>query len=258
MEHCQFKDSGRGMDPKALDKALSVFHFLSSYHKHKVIGIEHIPRQGPALIVINHSLATYDAFLLAGAIYQHTGRICRSLGDRRIFQIPFLSKIATKLGMVQGSHFTGERLLEEGHLLILSPGGMRESLRSMKKRYQVLWNDRSGFIRLSLSAQAPIILVACPLADDLYSVYDNLLTPFIYHKFKLPLPLARGLGPTFLPRPVSLKHYVRPPIPPPKIPKKKLNGEVTKFHQHVVGEMEKLISINFKKNLAPLKAHRAT
>ncbi len=246
------------MDPKTLDKALSVFHFLAEYHNHKVISIENIPRQGPTLIIINHSLATYDAFLLAGAIYQHTGRICRALGDRRIFQTPFLSRIATKLGMVQGLPLAGEKLLEQGHLLIVSPGGMRESLRSVKKRYQVLWDNRLGFIRLALNTQTPIILVACPLADNLYSVYDNPLTSLVYERFKLPLPIARGLGATFLPRPISLQHYVRQPILPPKIPKEKLNGEISKFHWHVIKEMEKLISLSLEKSLAGSNVQHAT
>ncbi|MBI3294445.1 MAG: acyltransferase family protein [Deltaproteobacteria bacterium] len=229
------------MDPTMLDRAMTAFHFLSAYHKHEVVGIENIPRQGPAIIVINHTLATYDAFLLAGSIYQHTGRVCRSLGDKAIFQTPVISKLALKLGMIQGSPSAGLQLLKEGHLLIISPGGMRESLRPEKKRYQILWQDRMGFIRLALGAQVPIILAACPLADNLYSVYENPLTSFVYRRFKFPIPIARGLGPTIIPRPIALKHYVRSAISPPPGPEH-MNDTLTHFHGQVIEEMQKLIA----------------
>ncbi len=226
------------MNPKTLERVMTAFHFLSAYHKYEVVGIERVPRQGAAVIIINHSLATYDSFLLAGAIYQHTGRICRSLGDKKIFENPLLSKFATSLGMVEGSQSTGLKLLKDGHLLIVSPGGMRESLRPKKNKYQILWHDRLGFARLACSANAPIILAACPAADDVYSVYENPLTRFVYERFKFPLPIARGLGLSILPKPVPLKHYVRQPIDPPQ----KMNGNFTRFHSKVVEEMEKLMA----------------
>ena len=228
------------MNPKVLDRALTAFRFLSAYHKHEVSGIERVPRQGPAIIIINHSLATYDAFLLAGAIYQHTGRICRALGDKRIFQTPLLSSCARGLGMVQGSPTAGEKLLKEGHLVIISPGGMRESLRPTKEKYKILWHDRQGFARLAIESQAPIILAACPAADRIFSVYDNPLTSFVYRRFKMPFPLARGVGATLFPKPIPLKHHLSEPIQPPSI-HGKINGEVPSFHKLVFEQMEKLM-----------------
>lgn len=228
------------MNPKTLDRALTAYHFLSAYHRYEVSGIEKIPREGPAILMINHSLATYDGFLLAVAIYESTGRICRALGDRRIFQTPFLSQCATNLGMVEGYPSAGKELLNDGHLLILSPGGMRESLRPTKEKYKILWHDRVGFARLALEAQVPIILAACPSADRIYSVYDNPVTSFVYHRFKMPLPIARGIGATLFPRSVPLRHLISTPIQPPVV-SGKINGELPNFHTLVLQTMEKLM-----------------
>ena len=38
----------------------TVMNRAARYHDHRVEGLEHIPASGPALIVVNHSLATYD------------------------------------------------------------------------------------------------------------------------------------------------------------------------------------------------------
>ena len=84
-----------------LQTCLSLLRFLMKYHRYEVKGMDHIPRTGPALIVINHSLATYDSFLLGAAIFLETGRYASGLADRRIFQTPGLSQLFLKLGAVE-------------------------------------------------------------------------------------------------------------------------------------------------------------
>ena len=61
---------------------------VARYHEHRVEGLEHIPASGPALIVVNHSLATYDSGLLAAAVRDKLGRDVWLLGDRYIFKVP--------------------------------------------------------------------------------------------------------------------------------------------------------------------------
>ena len=236
------------METNVLNRTLSVIEFLRTYHQHQVVGVDNIPRQGPALVVMNHSLATYDGFLLAGAVYLRHGRIVRTLGDRRIFRVPVLSRLASKLGFVEGSPLAGEKLLKDGHLVLVAPGGMKESLRPSSHRYEILWNNRPGFARLSLSTGAPIVLAACPCADNIYRIYKNVLTPLVYERFRMPLPIARGLGLSILTRPVRLRHYISPPIHPPSIPKEQLNDAVPEFHSYVIGEMQKLMTLALEQN----------
>ena len=93
------------------------------------------------------------------------------------------------------SHGAGEQLLEQGLLVVVAPGGMKEALRPREERYQVKWSDRKGFVRLALRTGAPLVMAACPKADDLYDVVDSDLTRRIYDQFHLPIPMLRGEGP---------------------------------------------------------------
>ena len=185
------------------------------YHDHQVDGLGFIPQQGPALLVIHHSLATYDGLLFALALHEHTGRVPVALGDDMIFRTPGLKDLAWKSGIRPASPKAGYDLLKEGRLLFVSPGGMWESLRSSEEARTLRWKNRKGFCRLALRAQVPIILIACPAADDIYQVKKSRITDVMYQQFKVPVPFARGRGRTPLPRRVQLTHYVAEPVVPP-------------------------------------------
>ena len=68
--------------------------------------------RGPALIVFNHSFASYDMFMFAAVVYSSLGRRVRPLGDRLIFRTPLLKTLAHRLGIVEGSMADGIELYE--------------------------------------------------------------------------------------------------------------------------------------------------
>lgn len=216
---------------------------LAVYHQHKVVGLKHIPKRGAALIVSNHSLATYDIILLMYDIFKETGRIARPLIDRLFFKIPGLGRLMDLTGAVEGGRKEAQSLLENGDIVCVAPGGMREALRPSTERYQIIWERRMGFIRVALETQTPIILAACPRADDLYEVLENPITRWAYKNFKIPVFLARGLGPTPLPRPVQLTHYLSRPIRPPALAAtpEEVQKQIEELHKKIVSEMESLI-----------------
>jgi 1-acyl-sn-glycerol-3-phosphate acyltransferase len=202
-------------DPQTIQQVVRVLRPLQRYHRHRVVGMGHLPRAGAALLVVHHSLATYDGFMLGLAIFEATGRPPRGLGDDMIFRTPLLRRAARAIGIVPASPTAGEDLLRAGELVGVAPGGMWEGLRPREERYQTRWEGRRGFVRLALRCGAPMVLAACPRADDLYTVYGSALTDAVYARLKAPLPLLRGLGPTLVPRPLQLTHYIAPPIQPP-------------------------------------------
>ena len=218
---------------------------LQVYHRYQAVGLRTLPKSGAFLLVTNHSLATYDIVLLFGAIYANSGRIVRPLVDRAFWRVPLLGDVMNYFGSVKGNPDHAKELLADGNIVAVAPGGMQEALRSSNERYQVRWRRRRGFARLAIEAQVPVILAACPRADDLYEVYSNPLTRFIYEKLRMPFPVARGIGPTAIPRPVKLVHYISEPIKPPKLDSdpevndKKLEAfhlKLTKRMQQLVGE----------------------
>lgn len=205
-------------DETAVNALYGAYEILAKYHRHEVVGIDNVPQHGRCLLVVNHSFATYDNGVLIKKILRETGRLVRPLGDRSLFYVPAFGKLLGKTGTVPARPHVAEHLLvEEDALALVAPGGMREALRPSSEKYKVRWESRKGFVRLAVKTQTPIILSACPEADDLYTVYENSLTKWVYQKVRLPVPAIRGLGLSLLPRPVKLTHYLSEPLNPPKV-----------------------------------------
>jgi hypothetical protein len=216
-------------------------NLLRRYHRHRVVGIKNIPLKGPALIVAHHSFATYDSFLLGAAILEERGRLVHALGHRWLFKLPLVRELMNDAGAVSASPESAKNLLREGHLLGVAPGGMREALRSKDERYKVRWADRKGFVRLAIEMQTPIVLVACPRADEIFDISTGFFTDLAYEKLRLPLVFAWGRGP--LPRPIELVHYVEKAQEPPACPRsaKKLSEVVDRWHAELTQAMSKLL-----------------
>ena len=188
---------------------------LRTYHQYSVEGLQHIPKTGPVLVVAHHSLATYDIGLLSAAIRDAQGRAPITLVDRLIFKIPMLGEFLGSIGCVEAAPEEATRLLHEGNIVIVAPGGMREALRPSDARYTTSWQERYGFARLAIDTQVPVVCAACPSADDLYDVYPSFVTNFFLKRFHLPVPLLRGIGLTVLPRAQKLVHFIAAPMAPP-------------------------------------------
>ena len=229
-------------DPRLIERFVRPMGALARYHRHQVVGMDRIPDDGPALLVFNHSLATYDAMIFSVAVWKQMRRLPCGLGDNLIFRVPGLAGWARRAGIVPASPDNGRRLLEEGHLVGVAPGGMREALRPSDQRYTVRWDRRRGFVRLAMEAAAPIVLIACPAADELFDVYENRLTKLAYRQWRLPLPLIRGFGPTLVPKPVALTHYVGTPILSERFNGPVPQEAVDEMHAHVVASMNRLMS----------------
>lgn len=230
-------------DENKILKLLPVVKAISTYHQHEIEGLERFPKRGPVLVVSNHSLATYDIMLLGYAIYQQYERVARPLVDRLFFKVPGLSELMDGLGAVQGSQASARELLEDKNIVMVAPGGMNESLRSSKEKYQIMWERRKGFVKLAIETQVPIVLAACPAADDLYDVYTGSLSKWAYENFKVPVFLAKGFGLSPIPKPVQLKHFLSARINPPKLEVYQENPEevLEKFHKKIVASMKRLM-----------------
>jgi 1-acyl-sn-glycerol-3-phosphate acyltransferase len=214
---------------------------LRAYHQFDVVGLEHVPRSGPVLMVVHHSFATYDGFMLGQAVVEHTGRVPRALGDDQLFALPGVAGFLHQLGVRPASPSRALDMLRRGEMVMVAPGGMREALRpTATARYRSNWVGRRGFVRLAIDAQVPVILAACPAADRIYRVYDHHVTRAIYEQLHLPLALVRGVGPTLIPRPVQLTAYVDTPVSPPNVSAED-DEAVDAFHDVLTARMGALL-----------------
>jgi hypothetical protein len=236
------------LDEAYVKRVASFYRMMGKYHSHEVVGMEKVPSSGPLLLVLNHSLATYDIGIFQYKVFKETGIFPRGFADNLFFKIPLIGKISGKSGAVPGRHKVGEFLLKEKKdIVLVAPGGMRESLRPANEKYQIKWDNRKGFVRLALKTNCPIILAACPRADDLYEVSESKLTKFIYNKLKFPFPVVKnkskkGLG--IMPNKIKLVHYVSGPYLPPAIDvndQEVFNTVVNDWHSFLVAEMNNLM-----------------
>jgi 1-acyl-sn-glycerol-3-phosphate acyltransferase len=210
-----------------------VLRAVARYHEHRVVGLENLP-DGPFILAVNHSLVTYDIGLLMLAVHEHDGRWLRALGDRIIFKTPGVRHIAAAIGVVEGNPELAVKVLGAGQCVCVAPGGMLEALRDSSERYELCWGGRKGFVRLALEANVPIVLGACPRADDVYDVWSSDFTARVYRKFRAPMPVGRGLGASAIPRPVGLVHHLSEPLYPQ-------GDDLDALHQRVVDRMATLM-----------------
>ena len=129
----------------------------------KVRGLEHIPAEGPVLLVGNHSGGTMiiDTFVFSFAFYRYFGpeRRFHQLAHDLAVKFPGLSALIRGYGTVPASHKYAERALEAGAAVLVYPGGDFESFRPSWHSEEIEFGGRKGFVSLALSQDVPIVPV---------------------------------------------------------------------------------------------------
>jgi 1-acyl-sn-glycerol-3-phosphate acyltransferase len=207
---------------------------LASYHRWRVIGVEHVPRSGGAVITCTHSLATYDLFIMGCASPRLVGRQAYIVGDDLMFRIAGLAPLLYEIGLVPGGRESVIERLRQGNLIGIAPGGMEESLRDYRNRHLFDWSRRRGFVWVALKSGVPIVPAVCPSAAEIFTVYANPVTDWAYRRHRVPLPVFRGCGPTPLPRRVRLLSVVGEALYPDVAPDQVGEADVERMHRRVV------------------------
>lgn len=195
----------------------------------RFFGIEHINADIPALYVGNHTIyGVIDSPLLFAGLYEKTGVFVRSLGDHFHYKIPIWGDLLLKYGSVPGTPKNCTALMKAGQNILVFPGGAREVAKRRGEENHLIWKSRTGFARLAIEHQYPIVPFASLGPDDMYSIlYDaedmqqswlgrkilgNKYLADILRNGDLLMPIARGLGPTPLPRPERFYFMFGEPI----------------------------------------------
>src|SRR3954466_557350 len=113
-------------DPDFIRETLPTYSLITQlYFRPKIRGLEHIPEEGPVLLVGNHSGGTLiaDTFAFAYGFYEHFGpeRPFHQLAHDMVFAARGLGPLR-KLGTTPASHDNGGRALDAGAALLVYPG----------------------------------------------------------------------------------------------------------------------------------------
>jgi 1-acyl-sn-glycerol-3-phosphate acyltransferase len=153
-------------------------------------GTEHLPLDGGALVVSNHSgTIPWDAVMTAVAVHENhpNHRHLRMLGADLVFQIPLLGALARKTGQTLACTADAERLLRSGEIVGVWPEGFKGTGKPFKDRYKLQRFGRGGFVSAALRTGVPIIPVSVVGAEEIYPKIGDLK------------PLARLLGLPYFP-----------------------------------------------------------
>jgi 1-acyl-sn-glycerol-3-phosphate acyltransferase len=161
-----------GRDPNVAAKVEPLLEFLyKTYFRVDARGMGHIPDEGRALIVANHSgTLPYDGAMIMHAVKHHhsSARDVRPLVEDFVFHFPYLGTLMNRIGGVRACPENAERLLEQDQLVAVFPEGIKGIGKLYRERYQLQRFGRGGFIKLALKSDAPIIPTAVVGAEEIH------------------------------------------------------------------------------------------
>jgi 1-acyl-sn-glycerol-3-phosphate acyltransferase len=185
-----------GFDQRFTETVRPFLEFLyAAWWRVETAGLEHVPAEGAALIVANHSgVLPWDGLMINVAIrHEHVARReCRMLALDMFALLPFLAPLLTRTGAVRASPENGERLLRKGEVVGVFPEGVKGVGKRFRERYKLARFGRGGFVRLALRTGAPLVPCAVVGAEEIHPMLGS--ANWIGRPFGLPyLPIT----PTF-------------------------------------------------------------
>ncbi|MBW2495150.1 MAG: acyltransferase family protein [Deltaproteobacteria bacterium] len=165
-----------GMSPYWMRRVLIPFALLYRYYfRVEVAGIENMP-EGRVIVIANHAgQLPFDAAMLGLALLMEAQppRIARGMGEYWIPQLPWVSVVAARTGTLVGTPQNCIHLLENGECVLAFPEGVRGMNKLFSQRYK-LQRFGSGFMRLALETDTPIVPVAIVGSEEQHPSFANL------------------------------------------------------------------------------------
>jgi len=134
----------------------------SLYFRGEVRGLKRIPKEGPVLLVGNHSGGNLTpdthVFTLSFLTYFGVERRFYQLAHNLVLSMPGLSMLR-KYGTVAANRENAHKALDMGAALLVYPGGDYEAHRPSWDSAKVDFDGRKGWIRLALEKEVPLVPV---------------------------------------------------------------------------------------------------
>jgi 1-acyl-sn-glycerol-3-phosphate acyltransferase len=210
-----------GFDPEFNSRVLMPVgrFFYRQWFRVQMRGLEHVPAEGPVLIVANHSgTLPFDAIMLQTGLHdEHPAhRNLRLLGADLVYEIPLLGTIARKGGHIRACPANAQALLSAGEAVGVFPEGFKGIGKRFSDRYNLQRFGRGGFAVTAIRAQVQIVPCAIVGAEEIYPMLGNAKP--VAERLNLPYfpitPLFPWLGPVgTVPLPSKWIIEFCPPVP---------------------------------------------
>jgi 1-acyl-sn-glycerol-3-phosphate acyltransferase len=132
------------------------------YFRVETHDIDRVPA-GRALLICNHAgQIAFDGAMLGAAMILDADppRLCRPMAEYWISELPWVNVLAARSGTLVGTPENCVSMLDRGEIVMAFPEGVRGMNKVYSERYQ-LQRFGTGFMRLALSTNTPIVPVAC-------------------------------------------------------------------------------------------------
>ncbi|MEM6255200.1 MAG: lysophospholipid acyltransferase family protein [Cyanobacteria bacterium P01_D01_bin.156] len=191
-------------DPKVIAALLPKWEwFYEHYFRTSTDGWHHIPKQ-QTLFVASHNggLAAPDLVMLMVDWFRRFGydRDMYGLMHAKIWQVnPGLAELAAQCGAIPAHPKFAIAALQKGADVLVFPGGAQDVFRPHRQRHQIQLMGRTGFIKLALRENVPIIPVVSLGAHDTFIVLDNCYDQAKWLNQQGLLPWVLGIDPEVFP-----------------------------------------------------------
>lgn len=158
----QWSDRLDARDPALIARLLpAVRAFNRRYLRLSVRGLERLP-SGPALFVSNHNggIAGPDLVCTLATLWDARGPeapLHALAHDFAMRQLPPLGRALQRFGAVRACPENALRALACGGSVLVYPGGDLDAYRHSRRRDEIVFGDRSGFVRVARQASVPIV-----------------------------------------------------------------------------------------------------
>ena len=198
-----------GFDPDLTDNVVLPLlrPLYRTWFRVETTGLHHVPDEGGALVVANHSgTVPLDALMTSVALHDDhpAHRHLRMLGADLVFRMPVVGQLSRKHGSTLACNADAERLLTAGELVGVWPEGFKGIGKPFADRYKLQRFGRGGFVSAALRTGMPIIPCSIVGAEEIYPMIADV--PALARLLGLPyfpvtptFPLLGPLGAVPLP-----------------------------------------------------------
>lgn len=249
---------------------------IVDFGKPYVDGLENLPRDGRFLLVGNHtSFGMAEVVMIPYFVHRELGVRVRGLAEKQFANMKGVAAdLFAAAGAVIGNPANASVLMANDETVLVFPGGGREIPKFKGEEYRLSWQRRSGFARVAIAHDYPIVPVGLVGGDDIYHGLverDSLvgrLSQFVGKQLggrpDMAMPPVRGLGPTLIPDPQRMYLRFGTPISTTKPARVKaetweatVKEETQTALEGILGDLQKLRETDPYRNLSPLGWSRA-